>query len=54
MPIINCEIHLLLTWFKSCNIFNAAANQNTGFEINETKLYVLVVTLSTQDKAKLL
>ena len=30
------------------------ANQNTTFAITETKLYVPMVTLSTQDNAKLL
>ena len=30
------------------------ANQNPGFQINDTKLYVLVVTLSTQENIKLL
>ena len=30
------------------------ANQGAKFTVTETKLYVLVVTLSTQDKAKLL
>ena len=33
---------------------NAAANQATAFAITDAKLYVPVVTLSTQDNAKLL
>ena len=35
-------------------IYTNVANQNPAFEITETKLYVLVVTLSTQDNAKFL
>ena len=33
---------------------NAGANQTTAFAITDAKLYVPVVTLSTQDNAKLL
>ena len=55
MPLINCEINLILTWSKNCVIVsNATANQETTFAIPDTKLYVPVVTLSTQDNAKLL
>ena len=35
-------------------LINSSANGETKFEITETKLYVPVVTLSTQDNAKLL
>ena len=54
MSLINCEINLILTWFVNCVISNAAANQATKFAITDTKPYVPVVTLSTQDNAKLL
>ena len=54
MPLINCEISLILVWSANYVISNAAANQNTTFSITDTKLYVLVVTLSTEDNAKLL
>ena len=47
MPLINCEINLILTWSKDCVITNSAGAGK--FEIRETKLYVPVVTLSTQD-----
>ena len=52
---MKCEINLIWTW--SVNyviIYTNVANQNPTFEITETKLYVPVVTLSTQDNAKLL
>ena len=52
MLLINCEIYLILTWSKDCVITNSEGEAK--FAINETKLYVLVVTLSTQDNAKLL
>ena len=52
MPLINCEVELLLTWPKNCII--SSATGETKFAITETKLYVPVVTLSTEDNAKLL
>ena len=55
MPLINCEINLILTWSANCvMIYTNVANQGATFAITETKLYVPVVTLSTQDNAKLL
>ena len=54
MPLINCEINLILTWSANCVISNSAANQGTTFATTDTKLYVPVVTLSTDDNAKLL
>ena len=54
MPLINCEINFILTWSANCVITNDAANQATIFAITDTKRYVSVVTLSTQDNAKLL
>ena len=53
MPLINCEINSILTWSTNCVISNAAANQDTTFAITDTKLYVQVLTLSTEDNAKL-
>ena len=55
MPLINCEVNLILTWSANCVIISTnVANQNATFAITDTKLYVPVVTLSTQDNAKLL
>ena len=54
MPLINCEVELILTWSENCVIISAnVANQNPTFTITETTLYVPAVTLSTQDNAKL-
>ena len=45
MPLINCEINLILTWSANCVIVSTnLANQNATFEITDTKLYVPVVT----------
>ena len=52
MLLINWEVNLILTLPKDCVI--SSATGETKLAITETKLYVLVVTLSTQDNAKLL
>ena len=52
MPLINCEVNLILTWSSTCVITNSTGAGT--FEITDTKLYVPVVTLSTQENTKLL
>ena len=70
IPLINCEVELILTWFKNCVLIekstredNYGANpvvyeivnpENATFKITDTKLYVPVVTLSKEDDIKLL
>ena len=55
MSLINCEINLIYTWSANCVIVSTnVANQNATFAITDTKSYVPVVTLSTQDNSKLL
>ena len=55
MLLINCEVELILTWSAGCVIiYTDVADQVPTFTITETNLYVPVVTLSTQDNAKLL
>ena len=70
IPLFNCEINLILTWSKNCVITSkatrdtnpdadpavAAVNNPTNgtFKITNTKLYVPVVILSTEDDNKLL
>ena len=62
MPLIDCEIELILTWFKNCVLidkltrdasynvnprFSEICNpENTIFQITDTKLYISVVPLS--------
>ena len=41
MPLINCEVNLILTWSKDCVITNSIVEGK--FAITETKLYVPVV-----------
>ena len=44
-----------MTWSDNCVIvYTDVANQGATFEIRNAKLYVPVVTLSTQDNAKLI
>ena len=52
MPLINCEVNLILAWSKDCVIINTTGE--VKFAITETKLYVPVVTLSTKDNEELL
>ena len=52
MSLINCDVNLILTWFKDCVITNYTDEEK--FAITETKLYVPVLTLSTKDNEKLL
>ena len=62
MPLINFKVELLLTWGEKCILFggdkkNAGAVQNAvtaaTFKITDAKLYLPVVTLSTEDNVKL-
>ena len=48
MPLINCEVNLSLTWSSTCVITDS--NSAGRFAITDTKLYVPLVTLSTQEK----
>ena len=52
MQLVNCEVNLILTWSEDCVI--TSSESKGKFVITEIKLYVPVVTLSTQDNAKLL
>ena len=55
MSLINCEVNLILTWSARCFVIDASiACQELIFTMTDTKLYVPVVILSTQDNAKLL
>ena len=55
MPLINCEVNLILTWSSTCVIASViVVNQAATFTITDTKLYVPVVTLSTQENTKFL
>ena len=50
MPLINCEVNFILTWSSTFVITNSTGKGR--FVITDTKLYVSVVTLSTQENTK--
>ena len=52
MPLIICEINLILNWSTDCVI--SSASGKTTFSITDTKLYAPIITLLTQDNEKLL
>ena len=52
MPLINCEVNIILTWLSACVITNSTGAGT--FKITDTKLYFPVVNLSIQDNTKLL
>ena len=67
IPLINCEITLVLSWYKECVLVGRAnrglpaaapvfitSPENAKFEITGCKLYVPVVTLSAENDNKLL
>ena len=70
IPLINCEVELILTWFKNCvlidksareanydadpNIYEIDNPENATFKITDAKLFVPVVTLSKENDIKLL
>ena len=69
IPLINCEIEVILTWFKNFALIdkstreaNYGANpvvyeidspEDTTFKITDVKLFVPVVTLSKEDDIKI-
>ena len=52
MPLINCEVNLILTSSSTCVITNSTCEGTLA--ITNKKLYVPVINLSTQDNSKLL
>ena len=50
MPLIDCEIDFNLTFSEDWVI--SSAYRETKYAVTDTKLYVPVVTLSTQDNVK--
>ena len=70
IPLINCEIELILTWSKNCVLISKVTRDGNytadpilpkidtptaaTFQITYTKLYVPIVTLSTENDKKLL
>ena len=51
MPLINCKVELSLKWYE--NFILSSEDGNSVFTITDTKLYVPIVTLKTEDNTKL-
>ena len=51
MPLINCKVQLSLSWDPNC-VLSYLVGTST-FTITDVNLYVPIVILSTEDKAKL-
>ena len=51
MPLINCKVEISLKWYENCIL--SSAGTAAAFTITNTKLYVPIVTLKTEDNAKL-
>ena len=70
IPLINCKIELILTWFKNYVLISKTTreanygadsvvckidnSENVIFKITDIKLYVPVITLSQENDTKLL
>ena len=67
MPLINCEVEWIFTWFQNCVLISKSTRdadydvpidtkidnpENATFKITDTKLYVSVVTLSKVNDIK--
>ena len=56
IPLINCEVELVLTWSKNCVLADMIATNNPPtefeFKIKDIKMYVSVVTLSKENGTK--
>ena len=50
MPLINCKVELWLKWYERCLL---TAATTATYKITDAKLYVPIVTLSTEDNSKL-
>ena len=54
LPLIDCDGKKFLTWFANrVKVSSNEADQETKSTRTDTKLYVPVVTLSSEDNAKL-
>ena len=51
MPLLNCKIEFSLKWYQNC-ILSSTGTAAT-LTITDTKLYVPIVTLKTEDNTKL-
>ena len=54
MHLIKCETSLQLKWSSNYILIAGTVANQINFQINDTKLYVFLVTSSTQEDTKLL
>ena len=60
IPLINCEVELVLTWFKNCvlmlilTFIKLIIQKMEHFKITNTKVFVPVLTLSKENDIELL
>ena len=50
MPLINCKVEISLKWIENCMLTTVNA---ASFKITDAKLYMPIVTLSSEDNVKL-
>ena len=53
MSLINCDVILILNWYKVMLFSNALAAPAKTFATNNARRYLPVVTLSTQENVEL-
>ena len=51
MPLINCKVELSLKWIERCMLTTATS---ATFNITNAKIYIPIVTLSSEDNVELL
>ena len=51
MLLINCKVHLKLTWIEDCIL--SSARDSANFKAVDDKLHFPIVTLTTKDKVNL-
>ena len=50
MSLINYQVEISLNWIENCMLTNATT---ATFKTTDAKLYILIVTLKTEDNTKL-
>ena len=51
MPLINYKAEISLNWYEKCILYNSGTAAT--FKMTDTKLYIRIVTLKTEDNTKL-
>ena len=51
MPLINCKVEISLKWIENCILSNSGTAAT--FKTTDAKLYIPIVTFSSEDNVKL-